>query len=660
MAFALWNGVTLAAGPVSEAQSADKLVELPLEQLLDVQVYAASKFLQKASDAPSAVTVITASEIEAYGYRSLADVLKSIRGLYVSNDRNYSYLGVRGFSRPGDYNTRVLLLLDGYRINDNVFDQAVIGYEFPIDVDLIDRVEFIPGPGSSMYGSNAFLGVINVVTKHGHDYAATEIKGEVASAETVSGRATYGRQWGGDHELLLSASGLNSEGRDLFFPEFNSPATNNGVAQGLDYERAQFFLGKFSASGLSFGVLHHERTKGIPTGSFGQLFNDPRSQTVDGRNSLSLAYDTAWSSTELSARASYTDWHYRGDYVLDYPPVTVNQDRVRGRWWDGEIKLTSSPLNGHRLVTGVEYQQDLEQTQMNFDDSPRVVYLDNHHHDYRYGVYAQDEISVAQKLLFNAGLRYDYYSTGLDSVNPRLAAIFKPRDTTSLKLLYGTAFRAPNAYELYYGTTTTSGFKTNPNLEPETIATYEFVAEERLPGGFRLTGSAFHYDIRNLISLTTDPVDGLLVFINLEHVRVNGIEFEAEKIWASEAKLRASLTWQRAVDSEGSETAERMTNSPSLLAKLNFMTPLWRDFFQLGLESQYVSNRRTLRGENTGAYAIFNATLLTRKLAPGLVVSASVYNLFDKAYADPASEEHVQNVIVQDGRIYRLSASYRF
>ena len=94
------------------------LTDVPLEQLLELEVFSASKFVQKVSAAPSAVTVITAADIRTYGYRSLAEILRSMRGLYVSYDHNYSYVGVRGFSRPGDYNTRVLLLLDGYRLND--------------------------------------------------------------------------------------------------------------------------------------------------------------------------------------------------------------------------------------------------------------------------------------------------------------------------------------------------------------------------------------------------------------------------------------------------------------------------------------------------------------------------------------------------------------
>jgi outer membrane receptor for ferrienterochelin and colicins len=144
------------------------LTKFGIEDLMKIEVatvVSASKYKQKVTEAPSSVSIITSDEIKQYGYRTLADILRSLRGFFVTSDRNYNYIGARGFSRPGDYNTRFLILLDGHRLNDNIYDQAYIGTEFIIDVDLIDRVEIIRGPSSSLYGTNAFFGVINVITK---------------------------------------------------------------------------------------------------------------------------------------------------------------------------------------------------------------------------------------------------------------------------------------------------------------------------------------------------------------------------------------------------------------------------------------------------------------------------------------------------------------
>src|ERR1700734_3596037 len=148
------------------------LLDDSLEELMAIKidtVYGASGFMQKVTEAPASITIITSEEIQKHGYRTLADILRNVRGFYVTYDRNYSYLGVRGFGLPGEYNNSIALLVDGHRLNDDIFDAALIGTEFPIDVDMIDRKEVIRGPNSSLYIASAFLGVINVITKRGRD-----------------------------------------------------------------------------------------------------------------------------------------------------------------------------------------------------------------------------------------------------------------------------------------------------------------------------------------------------------------------------------------------------------------------------------------------------------------------------------------------------------
>jgi iron complex outermembrane receptor protein len=152
------------------------------------RVEGASKREQDLTAAPSAVTIITSQDITQYGYRTLADVLNSVRGIYATNSRSYSFLGVRGFNRPGDYGGRNLILLDGQRLNEPIFDTAAFGQDFALDADLIDRVEIVRGPGSTLYGSNAFFSVVNVITKRGRDYNHSE----ASASGGRSGRAKAG------------------------------------------------------------------------------------------------------------------------------------------------------------------------------------------------------------------------------------------------------------------------------------------------------------------------------------------------------------------------------------------------------------------------------------------------------------------------------------
>src|SRR5439155_14270859 len=142
-----------------------------------------------------------------------------------------------GFSRPSDYNTRFLLLLDGHRMNDDFYGSAYVGTEGLLDVDLIDRVEIIRGPSSSLYGTSAFFAVINVITRRPAGYPGLHMSGVDASYGTPSGSVTFARAFAGGASLLASGSAYSSRGQSLFYKEYDAPLTNNGVFERGDSDR---------------------------------------------------------------------------------------------------------------------------------------------------------------------------------------------------------------------------------------------------------------------------------------------------------------------------------------------------------------------------------------------------------------------------------------
>ena len=651
---------------VSSVDAAQQLqpdfTELSIEELMNLDidiVSGASKYAQKVTEAPSSVSIVTADEIRKYGYRTLADILRSVRSFYTTYDRNYHYVGIRGFGRPGDYNVRLLLLLDGHRINDNLDDSASIGTEFAIDVDLIDRVEVIRGPSSSLYGANAFFGVINIVTKRGQKLSGLETAAEAASFGKYKGRLSYGDKFRNGLEMILSGSIYDSKGQDLYFKEFDDPATNNGVAENCDDDQYRSFFGRLSCRDFILQGGYVSREKGIPTASFESEFNDPRNRTVDGQAYVSLKYKHRFNNQlAVMARLSYNHYNYDGDYVFDYseddvPYILVNKDVGRGKCWGGELKLTKNLMAKHRFVLGAEYRDNIQQDQSNYDEK---VYLDDKRDAKNWALYVQDEFQILNPLIFNAGLRYDHYDTFGGTANPRLGLIYTPIEKTSLKLLLGWAFRSPNAYELYYhdGEDTQ---KSNPDLKTETIETHELVVEQYL--GRRLRGSVagFYYEIDDLISQQTDPADELIVFKNLEKIEARGLELELEWTCDSGLRGRASYTFQYV---KNQQTGDVLTNSPKHLAKFSIGVPLIKEKLFAGMESHYMSTRRTLANSDADAFWLTNLTLSGTKLLKGLEVSASVYNLFDKKYGDPGSEEHLPGVIEQDGRSLRLQLTCGF
>lgn len=645
------------------AERTSDLLEMSIEDLMKVNVYSASRYEQSISEAPAFVTIITASELKRYGWRTLAELLRSVPGLFVTNDRNYSYLGIRGLGAFGGYNNRFLLLLDGVRINDNVFDSAMIAQEFILDVDLIDRVEIIRGPSSSLYGANAFFGVIHVITRQGREVGGAELSGEVGSLETYEGRISYGDAFKVGLETLLSGTYYQSEGNErLYYKEFDHPETNDGIAKDCDRERSYSLFGNLSFRDFTLEGAYSNRKKIIPTASYETIFNDARTNTIDAQGFLDLKYERSFLSQEIDvlARIHYAYYAYWGDYVYDYaeegerPNLEAAQDDAFGEWWGGEAQVSKRLFEKHRLILGAEYRDNFRQDQ-SYED-PEAVWLDSKEDSRFWGTFLQGEFHLLKTLILNAGLRYDHYSTFGGTTNPRAALIWNPLERTTCKLVYGKAFRPPNAYELYYH----DGYftqKDNPHLKPETIHTVDLILEQGFGDHLLGTVNVYYYKIEDLIRQMLDTSDGLLVYRNTRAVKGKGLELELQGKWKDGLAGRISYAYQ---ESEDEKTGKDLVNSPRHLAKLNLTLPLLKDVIFLGLEEQYTSTRKTVKAGRVDDFFITNLTLFNQNLLKGLEVSVSVYNLFNNNYSDPAGDEHLQDRIKQDSRTFRLKVTYAF
>ena len=663
-AFIASGAPALAQDSAPEQDRRQDLQSLSLEELMEIEVQtvvSASKYRQKVSEAPASITIITADDIRKFGYRTMADILRSVRGLYTSYDRNYEYVGIRGFGRPGDYNTRILLLVDGHRVNDAIYAAAPIGTEFILDVDLIERVEVTRGPGSSLYGSNAFFGVVNVITRRSRDRSGMELSAEAASEQTYKGRLTYGTQARGDQEALLSATGFTSAGARLYFPEYDqrnpladTRAANNGYADNVDLDRFRSSYAKFSSGGFQVSGAAVQRTKVIPTASFGTDFNDPGNRTTDERAYLDAQYSMRSSGgAEYTFRGYYDLYRYNGDYMY---VGTLNQDRAYGAWYGGEARVTGKVLNTHHIIVGAEYETRGRQDQWNGDTGVAgTVYLDDRRRSQSWAAYAQDEITVSPIFLLYAGVRHDQTSLFGGSTNPRLAAVITPIENGTLKLLYGKAFRAPTVYEMRYQAP--PSMQSNPGLKPEQIETYELVYEHDLGQGLRASVSRFSYSIRRLITETADAF-GNTSFQNLARAEATGTELEVQKSWQNGIQGKASYANQNALNPE---TGELLTNAPEQLAKLNLVVPLMADRLFAGLEEQYTGPRFTVSGQRVDGFVVTNITLSGRNRQKTIEASVSVYNLLDVKYADPAPLDlHPLDVVQQNGRTVRVKLTYAF
>ena len=432
---------------------------------------------------------------------------------------------------------------------------------------------------------------------------------------------------------------------------------------GLDGSRSGSAFASLSYRDFTLEGGYVNRTKDLPTAAYGAVFRDPREYILDERAFAELRYhhvfDGEW---EVLARGYYDHYRYEDQVPLPqfdfgsplYPGViTLNRDIDRSESAGGELQLSKTLWDEHRVTVGTEYRHDFTLQFNNFDIAPAFTYQNIDASADTVGVYAQDEYAIRQNLILNAGVRYDHFSTFGDTVNPRAALIYSPWTNSTFKAIYGQAFRAPNANELLY---TAPGYSANPHLDPETIHSYELVFEQGLGPHFRLTSSLFYDDISHLISFQTDSTGTNVIFGNLDGATVRGAEFELEGKWAGGWRGLASYTY---ADARDSATDARLSDSPEHLAKLNLTAPLWRENIFANLEVLAMSERRTVRGNTVGAFGILNATLYSRELLKNLEISASVYNLLDKRYADPVAADFTQDSIVQDGRSFRVKLTYR-
>lgn len=615
---------------------------------------AASKRDEDLATAPGAAVVRTGGEIQAQGYRTLGEVLESMPGVHLRYDRAYTYVGLRGITRPGDYTSRLLVLVDGVRANDALYESASMDREFPIDVSLIDRVEFIPGPGSALYGSNAVAGVVNVITRTPSQLAGTQAGVALGSERQRKLTASWGGTLG-DARVLLGAATEHRAGGTLHYAEYASPDNPRGTVRGQDGERADKLFAKLQHGGLSLALAVSQRRKEIPTGAYDATFGTAVPWT-DSYLTLSAAY-----TRSLGPDAALDVLLNHSRYGFDSPALygddggLYSRNRNDARWLGGELRWRYGGLAGHRITLGLEgqrnYRQRIELHNLEQGMASQAAFSGSAH---RAGLYANDEWTLLPGLQLTLGLRTDRRTDGSAGLSPRVGASWSATPAWTFKWLTGEAYREPNFSELNYE----DEVQRRPQgLRVEALRSNELVALWRPAEAWQWQASVHRTRMSRVIELVSED-DGRLAYTNRGGVHAAGADVESSWISPRGMQLRASVGWQRAHDAQ---TGANLSNAPRRLAKLALTAPLpLLPGLGLGLNAVHVGERRTLAGASVGAYLRLNGRL--RWAPPGSPWEGSVtlYNLLDRDYADPAGPEHRQDRLQQDGRSWQLQIGRRF
>ena len=496
----------------------------------DPEVTAATKSAVASESAPASVSIVTADEIAAFGYATLAEALSAIRGTFTSNDRSYESVGFRGFSPPGDYTNRVLVLVDGHPINDQVTGQGYVGHDFDVDLANVARIEIVRGPGSVLYGTGALFGVINVVTRQAADGAHGTVNTTAGTMGLISGRAT-GSGHRGDAELMLSLAGMQSDGDSRYV----WPASQTGGAPiavlGADGEWAAHadIVGRLGPLSLRAG--YNDRKKYLPTGAYD---TQPVYGTYnhDRRGYAEMRFDRAVQGVQIAARAAYDFSWYHGNFI-NVDPTATPYENLKAQWATGELRVGLPRFLRQDVTVGVEIIRHLQmRADQPFADNPAIG------PDLIFSAYLVDDVHLSNRLNANLGVRFDDYTKSFGtSFNPRFAIVAKPYLRGNTKLFFGSSFRAPSPNERANNPT--------ESLRPESIWSGEIEHSHAVSDDVHVIVAGFANWLSNLLMLFNDQNFGQIYVNDTNRIRSVGAEGEVRWEPGGGTLLALSITRQR-------------------------------------------------------------------------------------------------------------------
>lgn len=629
-------------------------IDISLDSLLSIPLNTATKSWQKTKETPASVTIITDKDISRFGYKTLEDVLRSVRSFYISNDRNYSYIGIRGFSRPTDYNNRILLLLNGQTMNENVYGAAPFGNEFPLSPYLIQRIEIVRGPSSVVYGTGAMFATVNIVTKTGSAINQLQATAEIGSFDQKILSAQYGNTIA-DVDFSVAARMGDNGGQRLYFDEFRTDSLTRGMSsEAADAERFYSITATAKYQHWSLQLFNSWRQKHIPTAPWSTRFNDSRQQAIDAYFAAQVQHTHDFSpKVSLANRLYFQRYHYEGSYPYEN---YVSDEATTSNSLGGESLLRWDLSANNRFVAGLEYRSNF-MVKMNFMPTDSSVFNVNSPFS-MFSTFITDEFQITKDIAITAGFRFDDYSwAGMSAITPRLAVVYNAGDNTTLKLLYGSGFRAPNVYEMYYHDIP-SGAKMSENLRPERGRTIELVGEQQIDEDLYVVGSLYRFSTMNLIDVELDPVDSMTQYRNSASNVAYGVEVEANLRLTNGLRCYASVSYQHLRTSFDS----LLTNSPEAVVKCGIAVPI-ASILTASLDAMYETSRLTTKFDNSGTtistkpFTLVNFTVNTMPLWSSVSCSLQIRNLLNTSYSYPGGIEHISPAISQDKRNFWFSVS---
>lgn len=638
---------------------------------------------QLISKAPSVASVITSEEIRAVGARTIYEALARVPGLHIGigqGEAGKPVFPLRGIHTKHD--PQMLILVNGHGIKGLTTSSNEYGLTLP--VESVHRIEVIRGPGSAIYGADAFAGVINIITKKADQQPGIEIGGRAGSFDTQDGWMQLGKRFENDWNLYGYVGVSRSDGDWGRMVDSDLQSVLDGV-MGSHASLAPGWMDTSYQSRAAVFTLNNDKwiahfnlwqtpKVGMGTGIAGAL-DDQGSGDVN-KYLFDVAYeDKNWRpdwtfSSQFSYLYTYIDYRLgifpRGTVlpigsdgnvnfiapvgVVTFPDGLVGVPGREEKTAQFDVTFLYSGMKGHawRLNTGVRNEDFSARESKNFGPSvidgtvspiggtltdvtgTPYVYMPDTTRSVQF-ISVQDEWNLAPDWVLTAGVRRDNYSDFGGVTTPRVALVWAARQDLTAKLMYGEGFRAPSFAELY--TINNPAALGNPTVKPETIKTtelaFDYRPSDKLWGALNL----FSYDVQGLIDFMPGAVGNVAQNARNQH----GQGFEIEATWTILSGLQAigSMAWQNAEDKVSGDPV------PDAPCKLATFAVDWKFHpgWAVRLDNYWVADRSRASTDLRAAvddYVWTNLTLRYRPQGQKWETALLARNLFDVDAREPA------------------------
>ncbi|MBM4064269.1 MAG: TonB-dependent receptor [Planctomycetes bacterium] len=680
--------------PCTDTCLTDAQITETIWYVFNEEVTIATRHETPISKAPGIITVITAEEIKNSGYRTFTEILKTIPGFEIlkKGDLGMSIPVIRGVQSEN----RVRVMVNGhFTINPARGGIFEMFDDFP--VENIKRIEIIRGPGSAVYGENAFLGVINIVTKDAKDTDGVRVSSGYGSYDTYDENITFGKTFGklelsgmvryrqtdgfdgiieSDTQTLMDNAFSTSaslsprsvyDGRQEYNMELKAKYDDFYLNGWYTNKRADTFIGpQYALTDVSFFEIDYV------FGEIGYKKTYEDKLTIRPR----IYYDQFDADNHIKSLPDGTTLPFDtdGDGVSDtfttYPNGITQRLKVIERIAGTELPFDYELFDGNIFTLGVEYRlvnQSPKSASYNFDpdtleplDSMQSftdTYPFFEEHTRRIlSFYLQDTWDITDTLNFTVGIRHDRYSDFGEATSPRAGLSWAFMKNASLKFLYGEAFRAPNFLEMF--TLIKPSIQGNEDLDPEQIRTYEVGLTYQFNKHITSSINYFNNDIKDLIVLRTLPTaQGTTRYENYGDAHIQGIETETKIDITKGNYVFMNYTFQNPEDNDGND----MPFVAQHFGNFGVNTHYWK-YINTNL-STFVSGRRSREDDDTRSnlpsYALLNLSVTGKDFFKTMEVQGTVYNLLDKDYSDPGPTS-IPNDLPRPGRTFFVGLSYQF